>query len=865
MVCRMKKIRRACVALASGRSLLGNALRRGSPTARGQNVWSDCAIRRPLVWLLSLALILGAMCSVPGLASAAGTGHITGVVTGANGIPLEGVEVEAHLDDDGYGNFDYVESVWTGSDGTYDLSDLAAGTYRVRFTPGSGSGYLGESYDNAPLLYAATDIVVTDGSTASGKNAELAVGGNITGRVTGAGNLPLFGITVTAWRQTEYNWYPDYATVTKVDGTYDLKGLPTDDAYILEFSDESDEYISEYYDDTTTFNDAADVPATASSTTSGKNAQLALNGHITGTVTGTGGVPLEDVTVDVYRSANSGWEEIPGGGTWTAADGTYKLDHLSTGPYRLKFSSDDAGYAFEYYNNAATVGSATDIAVTGGGTTSGIDVQLTPGGNITGTVTGSGGIPLEDVAVIAYRNDGSGWEEVDQWGWTYEDGNYVFAALPAGTYRLKFSDFSDDRSRYATEYYDNAATVTTATDVQVSAGSTTSGKSAQLAPGGNITGTVTGTGGAPVENVWVRAYLSDGDDWAASNDAATAEDGSYDLAGLPTGTYRLEFSDSSDEYATEYYDNASSLEAATSLQVTAASTTSDKNVQLSTEPIPAMVSTSAPSISGTPQVESTLTATTGTWDPSAGLTFSYRWLVDGTAVTGATSSTYVPLVGDIGKTVQVKVNATKAGYATGTATSIPTAAVVAAAVETPTISNTALPKISVTPKVGVAVTATPGTWNSAGTTFAYQWLIAGSPIAGATQPSYKPTADDARKLLQVRVTASATGHVAASATSTAATVGKGTLKMTKKPNVTGKAKKKATIRVSPGTWSPAKVKVTYQWFAGKKAIPKATAAKLKLAGKTLKTAAGKTISVLVTVTAPGYVTATAKLKVRGKG
>ena len=82
--------------------------------------------------------------------------------------------------------------------------------------------------------------------------------------------------------------------------------------------------------------------------------------------------------------------------------------------------------------------------------------------------------------------------------------------------------------------------------------------------------------------------------------------------------------------------------------------------------------------------------------------------------------------------------------------------------------------------------------------------------------------------------------------------------------MTGKAKKNATLSASPGTWSPVKVSVTYKWFAGTKAIPKATAARLKLAGKTLKAAAGKAISVLVTATAPGYTPVATKLKVPGR-
>ena len=48
------------------------------------------------------------------------------------------------------------------------------------------------------------------------------------------------------------------------------------------------------------------------------------------------------------------------------------------------------------------------------------------------------------------------------------------------------------------------------------------------------------------------------------------------------------------------------------------------------------------------------------------------------------------------------------------------------------LDNTALPKVSGTAKVGSRLTATPGAWNAANATYAYQWLADGAPIQGAT-------------------------------------------------------------------------------------------------------------------------------------
>lgn len=83
----------------------------------------------------------------------------------------------------------------------------------------------------------------------------------------------------------------------------------------------------------------------------------------------------------------------------------------------------------------------------------------------------------------------------------------------------------------------------------------------------------------------------------------------------------------------------------------------------------------APAITGTSRVGQTLTSTTGTWSGSP--TFTRQWKANGIAISGATGATYVPVVGDVGKTITVTVTATNdAGNVS--VTSAATAAVIAA-------------------------------------------------------------------------------------------------------------------------------------------------------------------------------------------
>lgn len=100
---------------------------------------------------------------------------------------------------------------------------------------------------------------------------------------------------------------------------------------------------------------------------------------------------------------------------------------------------------------------------------------------------------------------------------------------------------------------------------------------------------------------------------------------------------------------------------------------------------PSPVNTSLPTVSGTPQQGSVLTATSGGWAYNPG-TFIYQWLRCGqscTPIPGADSSSYALAAGDVGSSIAVQVTA-----ANGGGSSAPIQSARSARVTTPT--NTAL-------------------------------------------------------------------------------------------------------------------------------------------------------------------------------
>ncbi|MBE2197125.1 MAG: carboxypeptidase regulatory-like domain-containing protein [Anaerolinea sp.] len=89
-------------------------------------------------------------------------GEIHGTVTDATtGVPLADVVVSAYIDSVGSscaGDFVLVNSATTDATGSYTLTRLPTGSYRLRFRPSSSgvsAAYLGEYYNNKPDLNTA--------------------------------------------------------------------------------------------------------------------------------------------------------------------------------------------------------------------------------------------------------------------------------------------------------------------------------------------------------------------------------------------------------------------------------------------------------------------------------------------------------------------------------------------------------------------------------------------------------------------------------------------------------------------------------------------------------------------------------------
>ena len=266
-----------------------------------------------------------------------------------------------------------------------------------------------------------------------------------------------------------------------------------------------------------------------------------------------------------------------------------------------------------------------------------------------------------------------------------------------------------------------------------------------------------------------------------------------------------------------------------------------------TAPIP----TIAVSGGGVATVGKTLTSTTGTWSPSA--TLSYAWKRNGVPISNATSAAYTLVAADAGQPISLAVTGTASTYVTTTKESAATANVAAGS-----FTTTPNPSISGSAIAGRTLTASTGTWVPAQDSFTYQWSVGGVAVTdgSAAASTYAVKTADAGSRITVMVTAKKAGYTDASRTSAeTAAVTLPTISSAPTPTISSSPSVKvgATLTATPGTAPSGATVKSYQWARATAAagsytdIPSATSSTYQLIG----TDAAKYIKVTVTWTKSG--------------
>ena len=267
--------------------------------------------------------------------------------------------------------------------------------------------------------------------------------------------------------------------------------------------------------------------------------------------------------------------------------------------------------------------------------------------------------------------------------------------------------------------------------------------------------------------------------------------------------------------------------------------------------------TGLPTISGTPQVEQTLTADTSAMQDADGLqnvNYQYQWLSAGTAISGATGSTYTLTANEQGDTIQVRVDFEDDAGNRETLTSVATDPVAAA--EQANTAPTGLPSISGTAQVGETLTASTSNIDDEDglddVSYRYQWVrndgTDDADIAGGTGSTYTLVDADEGRTIRVKVSFTDDANSDESLTSapTETVLARANRAAAGLPTISGTPQVEQTLTADTSGISDEdgieNVSYAYQWLAGGTAISGATGSSYQITSAEQ----GKTVQVRVT-------------------
>jgi hypothetical protein len=482
---------------------------------------------------------------------------VSGVVTDAHGNPLQGVCIRIT---NGHGNA-FAES---GADGSYSILGLPADSFIVEFRGGCGSaGSLApQYYKNEPALSSADPITLVTGKVLTGIDAAMTPGATITGVVTDAAGHRLNNICVGVADESLLLFGDAFNDIVNTrNGIYRFRNLAPG-LYQVDFGCGGGKYADHWYQ-----TKAGVLPSSVLSIpvgiTSGVSAVLGLSGAISGVVKDRAGHLVSNTCLYMV-DAKTGAQVLSSVFQGFVEGGRYKVTGLAPGAYKVFFYGCGTKYASQWYHGRSTERGADPVRVRAQQTTTGIGAVLAVGGSISGQVVARAtGNPVRNVCVEAFNAPSQtfGFAETDK------TGHYTMRGLATGRYSVSFSPC------YAKG--PNLAGLTRVGLVRVTAPHALTGINARLAPGGNVSGKVTGGSHPQIGTCVELVPLSPNGTFGF---AGTGIDGTYTATELSAGQYQVFFNDptcpfTSSQFAAQWYSGQPTRVTAGTITVRADQTT----------------------------------------------------------------------------------------------------------------------------------------------------------------------------------------------------------------------------------------------------------------------------------------------------
>lgn len=289
--------------------------------------------------------------------------------------------------------------------------------------------------------------------------AVAAAAGSISGTVVAAATkAPIEGLEVCA--NPEDGQLGGCAT-TDADGEYTIALNPND--YTVKFDGEPLDYKTSWYDQKVL---VGTDPVT------GVDAEMVAYGRIEGVALEAGSEdPVEDVRVCVWGEVT-----VQVHCDWTDASGAYAITGLRPDEYVLEFLPEERLLP-QFNDHQERYSEADLISVDLGDVLTGVDADLLPSARVEGTVRRADDQqPLPGVEICAWSTE---QEEELRCAFAEPDGSYAIQGLYSGEYVVEFWPFS---AKWTAQFWDHAARWDEAEPLWLTAGTTTTGIDADIAP-----------------------------------------------------------------------------------------------------------------------------------------------------------------------------------------------------------------------------------------------------------------------------------------------------------------------------------------------------------------------------------------------
>jgi hypothetical protein len=293
----------------------------------------------------------------------------------------------------------------------------------------------------------------------------------------------------------------------------------------------------------------------------------AIRGRVTQAPDGT--TPIENVEVASYKLTCPNYSAY----AYSDSDGYYIIDSLPAGKYEV-WTYNDSIFLDILWNDKPFSETLDTVVVVLNDTTDSINFKLPVGGKITGRVTMSGAsfsfVTVDAIDTLSY-NDYSAYAFI-----LFDTASYEIRQLPTGIYKVNIANTDS----FAPEYYNNKPGWASADPIRVKEDSITSNIDFPLALGGKITGTVKLPGASSVSATVCAADTTGTiESYYGSASNPSGDSATYEIVGLPTGTYKVN-TYNSQGYLDEYYNDKPDYESADTVQVTVGSIRANINFTL---------------------------------------------------------------------------------------------------------------------------------------------------------------------------------------------------------------------------------------------------------------------------------------------